>query len=209
MGVVYLLVSWLTPWLAGWVQGSLLPVLGWPKSVSAFQFLFSHLFALSFVPAFAIALANVRFKQNVVAFVWLVPTLVLCYKLLTFPTASVFQTFQSHASSAFHHYFGGGFSIPEYRNWQEFWSSMTMANADVGRGMEQMHFTAPFYAGVGYSIAGWIAARIDLRRKICRSRRLGRTGTHTQTFLQHHCPTVRQTGAHSSWKGSGPSLRSR
>jgi hypothetical protein len=162
VGMVYLLVTCLTPWLAGWVQGSMLPLLGWPKSVSQFQFLFSHILALSFVPGFFAALANVRFKQNVVAYVWLVPALVLSYKVLTFPTVSVLQ---SHASSALHHYFGGGFSIPEYRNWQEFWS-ITTANPDMERGMGQMHFTAPFYAGVAYSIAGWIGARIDLRHKL-------------------------------------------
>lgn len=162
LGVVYLLVTWLTPWLAGWVRGSLLPVLGWPKSISQFQFLFSHLLVLSAVPAFLAGLANVRFRQNVVAYVWLVPTVILAYKFLTFPTVSVFQ---SHASSAFHQYFGGGFLIPEYRNWQEFWSIAT-SNADLERGMAQLHITAPFYAGLSYSIAGWIGARIDLGRKV-------------------------------------------
>src|SRR6266853_607149 len=115
LAVVYLLVTSLTPWLAGWVQGVLLPKLGWPKSVSQFQFLFSHLLVLSFVPAFVTGLANVRFRQKVAAYVWLVPSAILAYKLLTFPTASVFQ---SHAMSAFHRYFVGGFLISEYRNWQ-------------------------------------------------------------------------------------------
>ena len=126
----------------GWVQGVLLPKLGWPKSVSQFQFLFSHLLVLSFVPAFVIGLANVRFRQKVAAYVWLVASAILAYKFLTFPTASVFQ---SHAMSAFHRYFGGEFLIPEYRNWQEFWS-VTASNADMERGMTQLHFTAPFYA---------------------------------------------------------------
>jgi len=162
LAVVYLLVTSLTPWLAGWVQGVLLPKLGRPKSVSQFQFLFSHLLVLSFVPAFVTGLANVRFKQEVAAYVWLVPSAILAYKFLTLPTASVFQ---SHAMSAFHQYFGGEFLIPEYRNWQEFWP-IAASNADMERGMAQLHFTAPFYAGVAYSIAGWIGARIDLRRKL-------------------------------------------
>lgn len=162
LAVVYLIVNWLTAWLAGWFQGSLLPMLGWPKSESQFQFLFSHILAFSFVPAFLIALTNVRFKQTVVAYVWLVPTIILSFKLLTFSTPSIFQ---SHASSTFHQYFGGGFSIPEYRNLQEFWS-IAASNADMERGLVQMRFTAPFYAGVAYSIGGLIAARIDLRRKV-------------------------------------------
>jgi hypothetical protein len=32
--------------------------------------------------------------------------------------------------------------------------------------MAQLHVTAPFYAGVAYSIAGWIGARLDFRRKL-------------------------------------------
>jgi hypothetical protein len=162
LAVVYLVVNWVTSWLAGWFQGFLLPALVWPKSESQFQFLFSHVFAFSFVPAFLISLANVRFKQNVVAYVWLVPTMILSYKLLTFTTPSVLQ---NHASSAFHQYFGGGFSIPEYRNWQEFWS-ITASSADMERGLAQMRFTAPFYAGLAYSIGGLIGARIDLRQKV-------------------------------------------
>ena len=162
LAVVYLVVNLLTPWLAGWVQGFLLPKLGFPKSVSQLEVLFSHLLVLSFVPAFATGLVNVRFRQKVVAYVWLVPSLILAYKLLTFPTASVLQ---SHASAAFHHYFGGGFLIPEYRNWQEFWSIAT-SSAVMERGMAQLHFTAPFYAGLAYSIAGWIGARIDFHRKV-------------------------------------------
>ena len=162
LAVVYLLVTSLTPWLAGWAQSVLLPKLGWPKSVSQFQFLFSHLLVLSFVPAFVAGLANVRLRQKVAAYVWLVPSAILAYKLLTYPTVSVFQ---SRAMSAFHQYFEGGFLIPEYRNWQEFWS-VTASNADMERGMAQLHFTAPFYAGVAYSVARWIGARIDLRRKL-------------------------------------------
>ena len=164
LALVYLIATDLTPWLGGWVQRSLLPELGWPKSVSGFQFLFSHLLVLSFVPAFVTGLANVRLRQKVVAYVWLVPGVLLGYKLVTFPTTSVFQSFQSHASSALHQYFGGGFLIPDFRNWQEFWS--TTVNADAMRGMEQLHFTAPFYAGVAYSIAAWISSRIDVRSKL-------------------------------------------
>jgi hypothetical protein len=32
--------------------------------------------------------------------------------------------------------------------------------------MAQVHFTTPFYAGVAYSIAGWIGARTNLPRKL-------------------------------------------
>jgi hypothetical protein len=37
---------------------------------------------------------------------------------------------------------------------------------DMLRGLAQIEFTAPFYAGVGYSIASWLGCRTDLSRKI-------------------------------------------
>lgn len=34
------------------------------------------------------------------------------------------------------------------------------------RGMAQMLYTAPFYAGIAYSIAAWIGRRTDLNRRL-------------------------------------------
>jgi hypothetical protein len=105
---------------------------------------------------------NARFKRNAAQFVWIVPAAILAYKFLTFPAQSVFQ---SHFSTAFHQYFGGGFVIPEFRSWQELFSEAT-SNADMARGMIQVRFSAPFYAGVGYSLAAWIGYHTELGRKI-------------------------------------------
>ena len=104
---------------------------------------------------------NVRFKQNVVAYVWVVPTLILSYKVLTFPTVSVFQ---SHAFSVFHYYFGGGFSISEYRNWQEFWS-IARVNADIVARNGAATFHSSFLRGSGLQ-----PRRIDRRSNLISSR---------------------------------------
>ena len=160
---VYAIVKFVTPWLAGWTRGTLLSLLTQhPTSSSRFEFLYSHLLALSFVPAFLAGLVNGRFRHKAAQFVWLVPALVLAYKLVTFPAPSVFQT---QFSAAFHQYFGGGFAIGEFRGWREFWN-IVESNSDMMRGMAQMTYTAPFYAGIGYSLAAWIARRTDLNRKI-------------------------------------------
>jgi hypothetical protein len=37
---------------------------------------------------------------------------------------------------------------------------------DILRGLDQIRFTAPFYAGVGYSIAAWIDYRTNLSQKL-------------------------------------------
>jgi hypothetical protein len=87
---------------------------------------------------------------------------ILAYKLLTFPAPSVFH---SQFSSAFHQYFGGGFLIPEFRDWHDFWT-LVRSNPDMMRGKAQLDFTAPFYAGIGYSVAAWIGRRTNLSQKV-------------------------------------------
>src|SRR5579864_3403553 len=159
---VYVMVKFFTAWLAGWTRGTVLPLLHLPTSSSRFEFLYSHIFALTFVPAFFAGLINARFKHRAAQFVWLVPTVILAYKFATFPAATVFQ---SQFSAAFHQYFGGGFVIGEFRDWREFWN-IVESNSDMMRGMAQMQYTAPFYAGVAYSVAAWIGRRTELTLRV-------------------------------------------
>jgi glucan phosphoethanolaminetransferase (alkaline phosphatase superfamily) len=162
MAAVYAMVNFCTVPLAAWTAGTLLPLLQHPTSSGSFQFLYSHILAFSFTPAFLAGLTNARFKHKVAQFVWFVPAVILAYKFVTFPAPSVWQ---SQFSGAFHQYFAGAFSIREFRNWDDFWS-IVRSNPDMMRGLAQQTFTAPFYAGVGYSVAAWIGRRSDLNRKV-------------------------------------------
>jgi hypothetical protein len=81
-----------------------------------------------------------------------VPTVVLAYKFRTFPAPSVFH---SQFSAAFHQYFGGGFLIPDSRDWHDFWT-IVRSNPDMERGMAQLNLAAPVYAGNGYSVAACV-----------------------------------------------------
>jgi hypothetical protein len=162
LAAVYAIVEFCTPWLAGRTHGVLLPLLHHPSSSGRFEYFYSHLFAFSFIPGFAAGLLNARFKHKAAQFVWLVPAVILAYKLATFSAPSVLQ---SQFSAAFHQYFGGGFIIPEFRDWRDFWS-IVGSNPGMLRGMAQLKFTAPFYGGVGYGLAAWLARRTDLNRKV-------------------------------------------
>jgi hypothetical protein len=148
-----------------------------PTSSGSLEFLFSRIIVFSFIPAFLAGLMNARFKQRVAQFVWLVPALILGYKFATFPASSVLQ---SQFSAAFHQYFGGGFLIPEFRDWSDFWS-VAGSNPDMARGMAQLDTSAPFYAGVGYSVAAWIGCRTDLNRKV-----LEKMNHWEQARFKHH-----------------------
>ena len=39
------------------------------------------------------------------------------------------------------------------------------SNHDMMRGKAQLDFTAPFYAGIGYSVAAWVGRRTNLNQK--------------------------------------------
>jgi len=164
LAVVYAIVNFCTPHLAGWTRVRLLPFLRHPASSGSLEFMFSHILAFSFIPAFLTGLINARFKHKVAVFVWVVPTMILAYKFATFPSPSALQ---SHFSAAFHQYFAGGFMIREFRDWPDFWS-IVMSNPDVMPGNTQLSFTAPFYAGAGYSIAAWMGLRTQLNRKVAK-----------------------------------------
>jgi len=167
LAAMYLIVNFCTPWLAGWIQATLLPfLLHRPSSSSRFEFLLTYLFALSFVPAFLVGLSSTRFRHRAAEFVWVVPAMILGYKFITFSAAtSVLQSQAWSGSSAFHQYFGGNFLIQEFHDWHAL-RNIAGSNADMTRGLAQIMFIAPFCAGVGYSVATWIGLRTDIYREL-------------------------------------------
>ena len=177
LAAVYSIVKICTPWLAGWTRGILLPLLQHPTPSGRFEYLYSHVFGFSFIPASLAGLVNARFKHEAAQFVWLVPAAILAYKFATFAASSVLQ---SQFSAAFHQYFGGGFMIPEFRDWHDFWA-IVGSNSDMTRGLAQLEFTAPFYAGVGYSVAAWIGRRTELNRKVAE-----KVKTWEESRFEHH-----------------------
>jgi hypothetical protein len=85
LAAVYVIVKFCTPWLAGWTRGTLLPLLQLPVTSKRSEFLVSHLFALSFVPAFLAGFINARFRQKAAQFACLVPAAILAYRFVNLP----------------------------------------------------------------------------------------------------------------------------
>jgi hypothetical protein len=69
--------------------------------------------------------------------------------------------FEDHFAAAFHEYFAGGFIIPEFHSYEELFQFVA-PNPDAMRGMEQLRYTAPVYAAIGYSIGAWYAIRFRI-----------------------------------------------
>jgi hypothetical protein len=161
LAAIYAIVHFCTPSLAGWTRETLLPLLQRPTDSGRFEFFFSHILAFSFIPAFLAGLLNARFKHKAAQLVWIVPALILAYKYLTFTPPSGL----ANQSGAFHYYFGGDFVVPEFRSYHEMFE-IAASNADMSRGMDQLKFTAPFYASVGYALAAWIGCRTQVAQKV-------------------------------------------
>lgn len=158
VAAVYLVAHFSCPWLSAQIY-AWRPVFGFSAPVSRFEFLFSHLFMFTTIPGILAGMASARFRQRAAEFVWIVPTVLIVYKLLTFQT-SIMRG--NSFAAAIHYYFGGRFSIPEFNNYRELFT-VVLRSYDGIRGMDQLTFTGFFYAGVAYSLAAFFARRNDLR----------------------------------------------
>jgi uncharacterized membrane-anchored protein YitT (DUF2179 family) len=158
VAAVYAIAILCVPYVSGWIRGTLLPLLGSKPTASGFEFLFSHLLAFSFGLGFVAGFVNARFRHAAAQFVCAVPLVVLAYKIITFPHAVSVLYGTSVVSAALHHYFDWTFNIAEFRSYEEMFR-IASGNPDVPRGLDQLHFTGPFYAGIGYGIASFICMR--------------------------------------------------
>jgi hypothetical protein len=158
LAAVYVIVHTTTLWLAGRVHDTVLPLIQQRSPAdSSFQFAFSHLLFFSVFPALIVGFAYAQwYPHRVALLVWIVPLVILAYQFLTFPTA----VFENHFAAAFHEYFGGEFVIGEFHNYRELFT--LAASPDMRRGMQQLDFTAPVYAGIGYSVGTWLGMRYDI-----------------------------------------------
>lgn len=163
LATVYLLANFCTPWLGRWTYDELLPLLQISTTLSAYEFIYSNLLAFGVIPALVAGFVNARFKHRAAIFVWVVPTTVLVYKLATFSSPHS-VLYSSPSFPSLHYYFGGGFVIPAFHNWREFWDAAA-SNPDMARGIAQLTYTAPLYAGLAYSLSAWFSMRWDLTNK--------------------------------------------
>jgi hypothetical protein len=165
VATIYLIARLCIPWLADVSYGKVLPFLsGHRLGGNPFQFLFSHLLALSLLPGFVAGCVTARLLHNrVVRFSWAVPVAVLLLSFV-FAGPGMYPTmlWQSDLRTAIHYFFGGGFNIVgEYQNPRDLPRLMTMQNmGDFIRGYSQLRATVPVYVGVAYSSGAWLSLRM-------------------------------------------------
>jgi hypothetical protein len=166
LGLLWMGSRWMVLSLGGFYYSHILAIYQRPVVVSGFEFVFSHIFEFAFFPALVAGTLISSFRQRSAQFVWILPTLVLAYKLITFHgDASVFRHTSGDLGTAIHYYFGRNFSIGTWRNYRELFE-LAASNPDMKRGLNQVSFAAPFFATVGYSVAAALFLHTEIRSKL-------------------------------------------
>ncbi len=149
----------LGPWLLSRWYVWIMPLLGMPSHMPAGSEWLQHFELTSIVPALVAGYLLSRYFGRLAQYAWILPTIVLAYKLLTFTEPQV-SVLAPHPSIRWEYFFvvAQGFG-----------------GVDPHRVVEQITVVAPFYAGLAYS-AGAFAATHDLLKRI-----FGNSGMQSET----------------------------
>lgn len=122
-----------------------------------------HLVVVSAVPAMIVGYINVRHPESLAPWVWVVPSLLLGYKLLTYHASG--SALNESSLSGLAYLFDTQLAMPTFRN---------PFAGDPARVLAQMNITAPFCAAVSYSL-GAAASKRHLIRAVFSFRRAPET----------------------------------
>jgi hypothetical protein len=146
--------------LAGWPLVRLDTAAEWKSLAYRFtaysDYYLQLLELVSILPALAVGYIVCRYFRKLATWAWILPTVILSYKLLTFtdPQSSVFI---SHPLSRFSYYFVIVRLTPTFTD---------LRGSDPIRLVQQMTVVAPFYSGVAYSIGALLESHKMLERII-------------------------------------------
>jgi hypothetical protein len=151
---VYVWAIHFAPWLVGrWFAWGA-PIFWRSIVVQPSDWYLQHLELVSTLPLLVVGYFAARGRDSVATWAWAVPALVLLYKILQYhPGSSVLV---SPPISAISYFFDIRHSMPRMDN---------LSASDPVRVLAQMTITAPFYAGVAYSL-GALASKQNLLRRV-------------------------------------------
>jgi len=158
--LVYLCATCISPLLVGKLFASIVPSLESHSRTSPTNWYLQHLAMATIVPALVAGyfdvgrLLPVLFARQPATWrsgsaaiqAWIIPTAVLLWGVLTFHASSSSVLYRS-STSAFQHYFDTQQVVPTFS---------TPLIADPRRMLGQMFVTAPFYAGVAFSLGALV-----------------------------------------------------
>jgi hypothetical protein len=176
--IVYTSAVHLSPWLVyhwfGWVAPTLQVSIGMPST----DWYLQHLEIVTIIPALLLGYVNatrffpaalgghIRGESDPAApWAWVIPTIVLGYKMVLYdaPSSVLYGSSMSPMMSAIKYFFDIQKVMP---------TRSTFLVVDSVRVLAQMLVTAPFYAGVAYSL-GAFASKYELLTKLFKFERIG------------------------------------
>lgn len=147
------------PWLLSRWYAWVLPLTGRSNQVPTGDAYFQNFELVSIVPAVIVGYLLARRFRRFAAYAWVLPTLVLVYKLLMFTEPSVSVLASSSSMTRFEYFFVIQRKMPTFIR--------GFGGVDPIRVALQMTVIAPFYSGLAYSV-GALAGKRNLLDRIFR-----------------------------------------
>jgi len=143
----------------------IVPLLGISPAKPRADYWLQHLELVSVIPALLFGALVVRYFKRLASWAWVVPAMVLSYKLLTFtkPDASVLAS--ADPWSRFSYYFVIQQHMPAFSR------GLVFAGSDPIRVAEQLNVTVPFYSGIAYSVGTLLTNHNAINRVVTSLRR--------------------------------------
>ena len=146
----------LFPWLLSRWYVWIMPLSGLSSHAPTGNDWLQHFELTSIVPALVLGYLLPRYLRRMATYAWVLPAVILVYKLLTFTEPQV-SVLAPHSSTRWEYFFVIQRTMPTF--------TPGFGGVDPIRVAEQIDFVAPFYAGLAYS-AGAVAETHDLVKRI-------------------------------------------
>jgi hypothetical protein len=152
------------PWLLSRWFIWILPLLRIPPPAPRADYWLQHLELVTIIPALVFGALVARYFERLASWAWVVPTMILSYKLLTFTNPNVSVLASADPWSRFSYYFVIQQHMPTF-------SSLGLSGSDPIRVAQQLDVTAPFYSGIAYSIGALLTKHKRIERVVSSLRR--------------------------------------
>lgn len=150
----------LGPWLVGRWYAWILPLTGRSSPIITGNEYLQNFELANILPAVVVGYLVSRHFRRFATYGWVLPTVALCYKLLTFPEPES-SVLAPHSSTLFSYFFVIQRTVPKF--------TPGFGGVDPIRVAEQMTVVAPFYAGLAYTAGALAGTRNLLDRFFRRS----------------------------------------
>jgi hypothetical protein len=152
------------PWLfARWFVW-ILPLFRISPAMPRADYWLQNLELVSIIPALVFCALMARYLEKLASWAWIVPTIILSYRLLTFTDANASVLASADSWSRFSYYFVIQQHMPTF-------SLSFGLSGDPIRAAQQLDVTVPFYSGIAYSVGALFTKHKTIDRIVSGLRR--------------------------------------